>query len=301
MPVAPIRFPFLPRTRRTLCSLFLGNHGRTLGLVFAGPVIAVCLSAALLVLAAAAGSEELQAADAVLRSQFDRDVTSRLQVPDPELAAYVRNLEHTLAQAGITLAGPQLVVLVDRAPQVQALLILRGSPASGWALIGAAPVSTGLPGRFEHFLTPLGAFEHSMANPDFRAEGTKNELGIRGYGRKGSRIYDFGWVPQKKGWGGGGIGVMRLQMHATDPNVLEQRLGTAQSKGCIRIPASLNEFIDRLGILDAAYQEELAGGARLWVLRADREPTPWAGRWLVVVDSGRIERAPWSPAPRTSR
>ncbi|MEO8309597.1 MAG: L,D-transpeptidase [Caldimonas sp.] len=204
-------------------------------------------------------------------------------------------------RAGIAWVEPELVVLVDRAPQVQALLIVRGSPAIGWVLIGASPVSTGLPGRFEHFLTPLGAFEHSMANPDFRAEGTRNDLGIRGYGRKGSRIYDFGWAAQEKGWARGGMSVMRLQMHSTDPDVLEQRLGTAQSKGCIRIPASLNEFIDRRGILDAAYQAELADGARLWVLRADREATPGAGRWLVVVDSVRNERPPWAPAPMERR
>jgi hypothetical protein len=262
------------------------------------PALAALLAVSMLICTVTgAGAEGLEAADVVLRDQFEREVMPRLQIPDLELASYVRDLERTLALQGIVLAEPQLVVLVDRAPLVQALLILRGSPASGWALIGAAPVSTGVAGRFEHFLTPLGAFEHSMANPDFRAEGTKNELGIRGYGRKGSRVYDFGWRAQEKGWGKGGVSVMRLQMHSTDPDVLEQRLGTAQSKGCIRIPDSLNQFIDRRGILDAAYQEALAGGARLWVLRTDREPTRWAGRWLVVVDSGRTERPPWSTAP----
>jgi len=55
-----------------------------------------------------------------------------------------------------------------------------GSSEVAWRLVGAAPVSTGLPGRFEHFTTPLGVFEHSLANPDFRAEGTKNQFGIRG-------------------------------------------------------------------------------------------------------------------------
>ena len=68
-----------------------------------------------------------------------------------------------------------------------------------------------------------------------------------GRGRKGTRVYDFGWVPAAKGWGNGAMSVMRLQMHATDPDQLERRLGTAQSKGCIRIPASLNEFISGRG------------------------------------------------------
>ena len=62
-------------------------------------------------------------------------------------------------------------------------------------------------------------------------------------------------------------------MHATDPDRLEQLLGTAQSKGCIRIPASLNEFIDRHGALDEDYQEKTDEGRRFWVLRGDRTPT----------------------------
>ena len=78
---------------------------------------------------------------------------------------------------------------------MQAALLNRGSVVKGWFFGGgAAPVSTGLPGCCEHFLTPLGVFDHSLANPDFRAEGTKNKLGFRGYGRKGLRIYDPGGV-----------------------------------------------------------------------------------------------------------
>lgn len=133
---------------------------------------------------------------------------------------------------------------------------------------------TGLPGRYEHFTTPLGVFDHSMANPDFRAEGTKNTLGFRGCGRKGMRIYDFGWVDAPRGWGQGEMGVMRLQMHATDPDLSAQRLGTAQSEGCVRVPAKLNDFNDCHALLDADYEHALAGGARLWVLRAVRPDWP---------------------------
>ena len=64
--------------------------------------------------------------------------------------------------------------------------------AQGWRLIGATPVSTGLLGRYEYFTVPLGVFDHSMLNPDCRAEGTKNKLGVRGYGREGMRGYNFG-------------------------------------------------------------------------------------------------------------
>jgi hypothetical protein len=179
---------------------------------------------------------------------------------------------------------------------VQALLLFWGV-GGAWELVGAAAVSTGQPGRFEHFATPIGVFDHSLTNPDFRAEGTKNEFGIRGYGRKGMRVFDFGWVSTRKGWGDGAPSVMRLQMHATDPDVLEQRLGTAQSKGCVRIPAALNDLLDRFGVLDADYLEEVEAGRHLWVLRGDRTPTSTPGRYLVVIDSLATERPVWAPAP----
>lgn len=82
-----------------------------------------------------------------------------------------------------------------------------------------------------------------------------------------------------------------------DP-ALERRLGEVRSKGCIRIPASLNRFLDRRGLLDADYEGAVARGARLWVLGADRQVVRWPGRYLVVVDSGRPARPAWSPAPR---
>jgi hypothetical protein len=114
------------------------------------------------------------------------------------------------------------------------------------------------------------------------------------YGRKRMRIYDFGWISAPKGWS---ESVMRLQMHATDPDLLEPRLGSVQSKGCIRIPATLNSLIDHYGILDGAYEREIANGKDFWVLPQDRAPTPWSGRYLVVVDTGRNERQSWSPSP----
>jgi hypothetical protein len=46
---------------------------------------------------------------------------------------------------------------------------------------------------------------------------------------------------------------MRLQMHATDPDFLEKRLGERASNGCRRISATLNRFIDRYGLIDADY------------------------------------------------
>ncbi|MFP3747298.1 hypothetical protein SB816_29975, partial [Achromobacter sp. SIMBA_011] len=121
--------------------------------------------------------------------------------------------------------------------------------------------------------------------------------GIRGYGAHDMRIYDFGWVEGERGWGKGGKSPMRFQMHATDPDRLEPLLGIRHSKGCVRIPASLNTFLDRHAILDDDYQARVESGRSLWVLRHDRDITPIAGRYLVVIDSERSTRPAWSPAP----
>jgi hypothetical protein len=231
---------------------------------------------------------------------FAREVDLRLDVAAPVAHYYAKQLDDTLERAGVTAARPQYVLLVDRSAQVQAGFVYWRSPDGGWQLVGAAPVATGRPGEYEHFLTPLGAFAHSLANPDFRAEGTRNALGIRGYGVKGMRVYDFGWVEAERTWDPGGESRMRLQVHSTDPDLLEPLLGSWHSKGCIRIPASLNVFIDRYGLLDADYEAALRAGHRLWMLRTDREPTATPGRWLVVIDSQHSARPPWA-VPSTRR
>lgn len=254
--------------------------------------LAVALAAASNPLAA----EPLRARPADLAAVFDATVTRRLELPEPEQAVYRLRLWRAIAAAGVVIDRPQFAVLVDRSAQVQAAMVWWVDGDGGAGLVGAAPASTGRPSGFEHFETPLGVFEHSLANPDFRAEGTRNELGVRGYGERGMRVYDFGWVTARRGWAPGEQ-PMRLQMHATDPALLEPRLGRRESKGCIRIPAQLNRLIDRYGVLDAAYDEALAAGRLFWVLRPDRVPTPWAGRWLVVIDSERSERPDWSPPP----
>jgi hypothetical protein len=164
-------------------------------------------------------------------------------------------------------------------------------------LIGASPAATGHAGGFEYFITPLGVFEHTLANMDFRAEGTYNKLGIRGYGVRGMRVYDFGWVEGERTWDKRGRSPMRLQVHATDPDLLEPHLGRPRSKGCIRIPATLNTFIDRHGLLDAEYEQAAKQGRHLWVLLPDRQRVTAPGKYLVVIDSGRSQRPPWSPAP----
>nr|MBP8310475.1 hypothetical protein [Burkholderiaceae bacterium] len=56
-------------------------------------------------------------------------------------------------------------------------------------------------------------------------------------------------------------------------------------------------FLDRYGVLDADYEQAVAAGRSLWVLRADRQPVPWAGRYLVIIDSQVAERPLWAPLP----
>ena len=227
---------------------------------------------------------------------FETVEDKRLTLPAQEQLHYAQRLVDTLEQAGITLLRDQYVVMVDRSPLVQAVFIY-WSPLTGVPLfIGASPASTGRPGRFDYFETPLGVFEHSLNSLDFRAEGTKNEFGIRGYGDKGLRVYDFGWQLANKGWGNRSPSIMRLQMHATDPDFLEGRLGSALSKGCIRIPASLNRLIDLYGLLDADYEQSLLEGKSWWMLHSDRQQTPWSGRYLIVVETLRTERPAWAAA-----
>lgn len=245
-------------------------------------------------LAATTSGVPIPSPSAPLVDAFEQTVKLRLMVPSAQTLAYASLLDAALTSSGIADTSQKFVVVVDRNPNVQVLLVYWGTLANGWSLIGASSVSTGLPGKYEHFKTPLGVFDHSRENPDFRAEGTKNAFGVRGYGKKGGRIYDFGWVKAPRGWGDGHMGELRLQMHSTDADLLEKRLGTAQSEGCIRLPAELNEFIDRHGILDDDYDRVVAVRDHPWVLRKDRLATPWSGRYLVVVESDAAIRPDWA-------
>lgn len=229
---------------------------------------------------------------------YANTVDKRLDLPPAEALQYARLIDARLGEAGLGDLPAQYLLVVDRSPLVQTVLLyFKAGGVPPW-LIGASPASTGRGRGFDHFETPLGLFDHTLTNPDFRAEGTRNQRGIRGLGVKGMRVYDFGWQTARKGWGDRGMGEMRLLVHATDPVHLERRLGSAQSKGCIRIPASLNRLIDQYGLLDADYERALAEGRTLWVLRPQRQPTPWSGRYLIVLDSNRTERPAWSPDPR---
>jgi hypothetical protein len=185
--------------------------------------------------------------------------------------------------------GPQIVIVVDRNPDVERLYVMlaqSGGPEA-WRALGSVRVSTGQAGRKEYYITPVGVFEHGSEILDFRALGTFNEHHVRGLGLAGMRVWDFGWQWAVKGWHTDGAGGdIRLQMHATDPDLLERRLGRPASEGCVRVSSGMNKFMDRHGLLDADYEAEAAQYASLRaLLAADRKPTKLAGRLLVVVDS----------------
>lgn len=244
------------------------------------------------VLAVAAATTPVPAAEwEDLRAKFDVEVNRRLDVPEGERFAYAAMIPETVPRG-------QYLVLVDRHPDVQALFVLLVEREGAVRWIGASPVSTGRPGTFDHFETPLGVFVHTLDHPDYRALGTKNKNGIRGYGARGMRVYDFGWVRQKKGWGNGAEIDIRLQLHATDPRILEPRLGTRQSKGCVRVGAGLNRFLDRYGILDEDYLiHAVSSGTPHYMLGKEWAPTPNAGRYMVVVESVRSARPDWAKPP----
>ena len=79
---------------------------------------------------------------------------------------------------------------------------------------------------------------------------------------------------------------------------VESLPSTVAPSRCIRIAASLDSFIDRLGVLDADYEKGIERGRQLWVLRQDRSPTTSSGCYLVVVvDSMARERSDGSLRP----
>ena len=169
-------------------------------------------------------------------------------------------------------------------------MVIATSPSDAWRVIGGGAISTGQTGRFDHYVTPTGVFHVTDAILGYRAEGTLNENGIRGLGAKGMRVWDFGWQVAKKGWpevaGKPDSTPIRFMLHATDPDRLEQRLGHPASQGCIRMPATLNRFIDQHGVIDADYERVAVTDIRFRaLLLADREPSPLAGNMLIVVDS----------------
>jgi len=231
---------------------------------------------------------QVAAEAARLRTALAAEVPHLLVLSADDRQAWIRRAQATASAGALAVDRPQLVVVVDRNPRVQALVIMVASPGGAWDVIGGTHVSTGQPNRKLYYVTPTGVFLHTADILDFRAQGTFNENHIRGYGLKGMRIWDFGWQWATKGWRPDGErGQIRLQLHATDPQVLEQRLGRPASEGCVRVPAAMNRFLDRHGVLDVDYEQRATQDIRYRaVLLPDRTPSPLGGHALIVVDSG---------------
>jgi hypothetical protein len=252
--------------------------------MFARSVLLSVLSLLVLALRAPCAAADIAPAD--FPALFATAVPHHYLPPAEEVAIYRQAL--TEAMHGVNLVpANQFVVLVDRNPEAQVLLLFMGAGPDA-LFIGAVPVTTGNVGRSDYYITPRGVFDHSLLT-DFRAQGTYNDHGVRGYGEKGMRIWDMGWQRATKGWGQrfvqGETGEIRMQLHATDPEFLEPHLGQRGSKGCIRIPAAVNQFFDRYGVLDAAYDVQAKQGRKPGIWGKDHIQTPFSGRYVVVIDS----------------
>lgn len=202
-----------------------------------------------------------------------------------------------LRRTGQAIDGRQVVLVVDRSVAVQRLWVTVAYPGNRpWDVVGAVKVSTGKPGRKEHFRTPVGVFQNDGAILGYRAQGTYNENHIRGIGTKGMRVWDFGWQTTDDWRTPGALMGVRLEMHATDPDVLEPRLGRPDSEGCIRIPSRFNTFLDHTGLIDA----KLTAAARTErrfaaLLPKDAAPSPLAGTMVIVIDSSDPAALPSDP------
>lgn len=117
-----------------------------------------------------------------LSSDYKTQIDRQLDVPRLEQDHYGRLAFAALTERDALNDSAQFVLVVDRCPLVQAVMLYWISKEREFHFVGASPVSTGKPGMFEYFQTPLGVFEHTIRNQDFRAEGTRNKNGIRGYG-----------------------------------------------------------------------------------------------------------------------
>lgn len=133
-----------------------------------------------------------------LRAAHEKLVTKRTILDPSREKLLLTAGQQTFAAAGKAWPVGELLLLVDRHPKGQEAVVAVATPG-GWDLIGSSKISSGKPGSFDHFYTPLRLLENTTAHPSFRAEGTFNENKIRGYGLKGMRIFDLGWTPAQKG------------------------------------------------------------------------------------------------------
>ncbi|MHC1788826.1 MAG: hypothetical protein AB9867_04860 [Solidesulfovibrio sp.] len=225
--------------------------------------------------------------------QYGKRRLDLLAAPDSTYRDTVRaDALDRLKAAGADLSRSQYFVYTDRNPATQLLILaFYDAPAQRVVLLGGDFISSGkLRPREDSFITPVGVFEHLPENWGYRAEGSKNSKGWRGLGARGSRVWDFGYQQAPRQFRQGVYdSQMRLLMHATDPDQGEPRLGDPDSKGCVRVSAAANAFLDRRSILDRHYEQIAAADKErdMWLLRRDRSPVSLPGSYLVIGDSAQ--------------
>jgi hypothetical protein len=160
--------------------------------------------------------------------------------------------------------------VVDSCPAVQAAFLFWRLLPGRYELIGASPASTGNPEQAGCVQTPQGVFAQAPLE----------------YGRRlTSRVYDFG-LHRARGGARGGFTDLRLQARAATGRT-GALLGKVQSNGCILLPPGMVAFLDQFGVLDDGRNGSVTPAG---------EALPFAGRYLVVIDSERDERPEWVAA-----
>lgn len=204
------------------------------------------------------------------------------------LGAATRDCLNRLHDAGLDLAESQYLLYVDRNPRRQLALVGFYDARTGRVLpVGVDLISSGnIAKSGDYYVTPTGVFENLVENFGYRAQGTPNKDGWLGLGAKGSRVWDFGYAKSQRMYQGAPtLSEMRLLIHSTDPAKGEKRLGRMDSKGCVRVSAGLNAFLDVHSILDKNYEDWIKGRGASWLLLKDRAPVRYPGRYMVIGDT----------------
>jgi len=247
---------------------------------------------------------EKQWAKAQKLQQIFEERRRRLLSLDQPYYDFVRkDVMDQMAKAGLTFGDSQYFVYVDRNPSTQFVLVgFYNAETDAIEFLGADLASTGnIDKGGDYFETPTGVFENSVENFSYRALGTPNQEGWRGLGAKDSRVWDFGNQRGLKQYKSGNtMSQLRLLMHATDPDQGEQRLGREDSKGCVRISKGLNLFLDSYAILDRNYEQWAKDRNDTWLLKKDRTPVPYPGKYLIIGDSQPIQSVQPPQAPRSA-
>lgn len=136
----------------------------------------------------APGSLNVDGEVAHLQAALNREVPNLIiDMPETERGWVVRT-QAAIAGSDLKISRPELLVVVDRNPDVQQPRLILARTDAPWHSLGGTKVSTGQTGRPDYYVTPTSVFLHTDAILDWRAEGTYNDQHIRGLGVKGMRV-----------------------------------------------------------------------------------------------------------------